>query len=400
MGARGDATTLKPDSAAATSNVSQSASLFQQKDYTRWCKQALQECADRERPAILFDSTIAEPRESLSKLLKNAFGEVITDRYTSVFSTGNSFAVAALAQRYSVSEDHIVCATGASSAFRMTLRALLSPGDHVLMERPGFDLLTNLTRRAGGRCSYFTRPAPDFELRPDDIAAEMRPDTRLIVLTHLHNPSGAAANPESLKTLAAAAQRQNALVIVDEVYADFTCDGVCRPAAALAGNIISVNSLTKVYGLHGLRFGWAIAAPDLAASIREANDGDESNLSKLSHAVAALVLEDLEPFEGHWRGVLAETRPVLLRHVEAMIADGLIEGAVPPVGCMYFPKICEVQHTAELAEWLWRTHDVLVAPGELFGLPGHVRIGFGDNAEQLNGDLHRFAAGLRDWRGQ
>lgn len=389
---------MKPDSAAATSNASQSASLFQQKDYTRWCKQALQECADRERPAILFDSTIAEPREPLSKLLKNAFGEVITDRYTSVFSTGNSFAVAALAQRYSVAEDYIVCATGASSAFRMTLRALLSPGDHVLMERPGFDLLTSLTRRAGGRCSYFTRRAPDFELRPDEITAEMRPDTRLIVLTHLHNPSGAAANPESLKTLAAAAQRQNALVIVDEVYADFTCDGVCRPAAALAGNIISVNSLTKVYGLHGLRFGWSLAAPDVAATIRDANDGDESNLSKLSHAVAALVLENLEPFEQHWRDILARTRPVLARHAETMAAENLIQGAIPPDGCMYFPKVCDVQDSAELAEWLWRTHDVLVAPGELFGLPGHVRIGFGDDADRLDHDLRRFAEGLRDWR--
>jgi hypothetical protein len=116
--------------------------------------------------------------------------------------------------------------------------------------------------------------------------------------------------------------------------------------------------------------------------------------------VAALVLEDRAPFDAHWRAVLAEARPVVEAHVEAMAADGLIEGALPSAGCMFFPKICGVDDTRALAQWLWSEHGVLVAAGEYFGQGGHVRIGFGGGRPQaLDAGLTRLHAALKAYPG-
>jgi aspartate/methionine/tyrosine aminotransferase len=137
------------------------------------------------------------------------------------------------------------------------------------------------------------------------------------------------------------------------------------------------------------------------ARIHDANPQGDLGVSKLAHAIAALVLEDLAPFDAHWRDVLAAGRPMVQAHADAMVRQGLIEGALPPEGCMYFPRIVGVDDTRALAEWLWSEHGVLVAAGEFFGQAGHVRIGFGGGRpEALDRGLARLAIGLAAYPGR
>jgi aspartate/methionine/tyrosine aminotransferase len=85
------------------------------------------------------------------------------------------------------------------------------------------------------------------------------------------------------------------------------------------------------------------------------------------------------------------------RHAAAMAAEGLLAGAPPPLGCMYFPRVVGVSDTRALCDWLWREHRVVVTPGEFFGLAGHVRIGFGGEAEPLDRGLSRLRTGLAQY---
>ena len=110
------------------------------------------------------------------------------------------------------------------------------------------------------------------------------------------------------------------------------------------------------------------------------------------------MLENIGPFDEHWRQILDHSRPVLERHAKAMVGEGMLAGEAPIIGCMYFPRIVGVSDTYALSQWLWREHEVLVAPGEFFGLPGHVRIGFGGDAKPLDRNLGRFADALRRYR--
>ena len=369
--------------------------LFEASSYSDWVRGAVRVREAGLDVAMLFDSTISEPTQALIDVVREAFSQEVTSRYVSVFADGNRYAVDALARRYGLSPDQIVTTTGATGALRMVLKALVRPGDHVLVERPGFDFLARLARDAGASVGEIARRLPDFRLDLDDLERQLTPRTRAAVITNLHNPSGARLPPEEIAAAAGRLAGSGVVLVVDEVYADFADGAAAPPAAKLAGNIVTVSSLTKVLGLFALRFGWLAAEPELIEHIKgRAPDGD-LGVSKLSHAVAAHVLERPEPFEAHWRSALAANRP-LVESCAAVLADaGLVEGDVPEYGCMYFPRIVGVDDTAGLARRLFQRHGVLVAPGEYFGAPGHLRVGFGAPTEAVRNGLDRLQAGLR-----
>ena len=364
--------------------------------YSRWVRSVLAQVAGEPRAALLFDSTIREPTQLLAQVVRQAFTDPVTDRYESVFSAGNRYVARRVAARHGVAPEQVIAATGATSAMAMAIRAFVRPGDHVVVETPGFDLLTQLVQEAGARVSYVARRPPAFGVDPDELAAAIGPDTRLIILTQLHNPSGAALDGDSLEALARVARRARVPILVDEVYADFI--GPEASALRVAPEFIVAGSLTKVQGLFALRCGWLVAAPEHVARIEAANPQGDLGVSKLAHAVAALVLEAPQPFDDHWRSVLAAARPVMARHAQAMIGEGLLAGDLPPHGCMYFPQVVGVADTLGLAEELWAKHRLVVAPGEYFGLPGHIRIGFGGEAGELDAGLQRLHAALASRR--
>jgi aspartate/methionine/tyrosine aminotransferase len=374
-----------------------SSSPFDEQDYTTWIRNMLRQLRGEATTHVLFDSTIREPTDLLVARTRAAFTGELTDRYQGVFVDGNPFVVVALAKRYSVDPAQILCTTGATSGMAMVMKACLQQGGHVLVETPCFDLLPLLATEAGGDVEFVPRRQGNFTIDPADLARRIRHDTKLIVLTNLHNPSGVLLGEDAMRALGAVARAAGVLILVDEVYADFAPDHHHRPAALLGDEFITVGSLTKVFGLTALKCGWIIGDPARLKSIRAAHPG-ELGLSRVSHAIAALVLEDMDPFEAHWCAVLAENRPVLEVHAKRMREDGLIAGELPAYGCVYFPELVGVPDTRALAAWLWDTHRILVAPGEFFGRAGSIRIGFGGKSDALDRGLPALGAALRAYR--
>ena len=344
--------------------------------------------------SILFESTVAEPEHLLARLVADAFVPPVTDRFESVFGRGNPYLLAALAQRYGVDEQCILPTTGVCNGVAQVLAGLVTPGDHVLVETPGFDVLSDLARLAGAEVELLPRTGEAFAFDPDDLRARLRPNTRLVIITNLHNPSGHHLDEKALQSLAVVAATVGAHVLVDEVYADFASDKGDQTAARLAPNLISVNSLTKVFGLFSLRCGWIFTTRATAQRIANASARREFGVSKLTHSIGALVLEKPAPFEAHWRWVLAQSRPVVERHLAAMRDDELMEGELPPYGCIAFPKVVGHADTRRLAEVLWRDYDIVTAPGEFFGQGGHMRLGFGVPAPAIDRGLAKLHEAL------
>ncbi len=347
----------------------------------------------------LFDSSAAEPTELLRAVVEEGFRQPITSRYKSVFSESNSFVVDALSSRYSVGAERILCTTGATRGIQLLYRTFLGEGDHVVVETPGFDIFADFAKLFSAKVSKFERRGPLFQLDPEAVAKMLRPDTRLIILSNLHNPSGMLADDGALRALAEKAEAVGAHVIVDEVYRDFAVrNGRFETAAGVHPSIISINSLTKVFGLSALRCGWIIAEPGLISRVRRVSDRIEFGVSKLSHAAAALVLENSAPFERFVDDILARARPVMEASFAELEAEELISGRMPEHGCICYPQVIGASDTRSLSEWLAERHEVIVAPGEFFGSVGHIRIGFAHEPNLLRSGLARLSEGLRAYR--
>ena len=369
--------------------------------YVQWVRRAVARAMQsHDDTGMLFGSSVAEPVELLRQTVVSGFGEPVTSRYTSVFVAGNPFVIEQLAQTYRLPQNHILSTTGATGALSLLYRAYLSPGDHVLVESPGFDLFEDIGHALRAHVDCFGRRGEGFAIDPGEIEARILKNTRLIVLTNLHNPSGMLTGEDTLLAVAEVAARHNIKVVVDEVYGDYA-DPVDRPrrAAQLSPNLISVSSLTKIYGLSTLRCGWIVADPAVLAPVRALNDQFEFGVSKLSHAVAALVMENRREYDEYWRRVVAEARPVMAAWFERWRDAGLVSGELPRYGCIAFPRLRGIEDTQSFSAWLADRHGVIVVPGELFRAPGHVRIGYALPAAELERALEQFTAGLITYRG-
>lgn len=367
--------------------------------YSTWCRRIVQESDANPDANLLFDSSIAEPTELLRDRINRCFSAGLSTRYRSTFGRGNPYVLDSLAVRYGVPRQQITCTTGASSGLAIIFNAYLTAGSHVIVERPYFDFLPALAVHNGAEVSFIDRTAPSHDIDPGRLEALIRPNTRLIVLTNLHNPTGARLTDAQLLRLGAVAERAGINIVVDEVYGDFAMDEIrVSAAASLSPAFISVNSLTKVYGLFSLKCGWIIASDEARARIDAVYQQFEFGLSKVAHTVAASVLEDIAPFEAHWRRILTASRATVVEQASVLARDGVLIGEVPRFGCMYFPRLGFAADDVALTEWLWRHHDVAVAPGSYFGSPGHLRIGFGRESSDVADGMSRLREGLLRYR--
>ncbi len=366
--------------------------------YANWVRGVIRRVkAERNLLISLFDSSVPEPQEMLQRLVREAFDGPLTNRYASTFANGNPFVVEALQESYGVAENQVLTTTGATGALALIYRALLQPGQRILVENPAFDLFHTLASKLGIAVDRFERTGPHFAIDPEVVAAAMRPETGLIVVSNLHNPSGMSC--DALPALARLAEARGVFLAVDEVYADYAAPSrPVTPAVHLSPRAISLSSLTKTYGLSTLRCGWIIAEAEIVARIRALSDETDFGVSNLAHAMAALVLERREIFDDYRDTIMRRARPIIESYHAHWRAEGLVEGELPRGGCIAFPRLVGIEDTAAFSEWLADRCGVIVAPGEYFGRGGHVRIGFARAPAEIDYGLQALTDGLVRYR--
>lgn len=371
--------------------------VFANPDYVGWYRELSALLNTGEKARLLFDSTILEPTAQLYSRARQAFDPGQPSPFRSTFGWGSPLLIGAIAKRYGVEERSILTTTGCTGAIWHVYTAFLKPGAHVIIERPYFELLPRFAKSRGASVSFLPRFAPGIDL--EQLEALIQPNTELIVLTNAHNPSGAYLDDAALCDIARVANKHGVKVLVDEVYGDFVPNNLRGgPAARIDPCFISVSSLTKVYGLHSLKCGWLIASDSVLQLLRPVYAEFETGSSKITHGIAALILDDIAEFGAHWRSVLACNRPLLVETVRQLQEEGLMAGAVPDYGCMYFPRLPKVRDTRRFASWMWERSRLGLAPGDFFGAPGHIRLGFGQSHHELAAGLALLADGLRRYR--
>jgi hypothetical protein len=296
----------------------------------------------------------------------------------------------AIGERYGVAPENVVTADGTSMANFLAMAALISPGDEVLVEHPTYELLLNAASFLGAHMKRLERnPADAFRLDPNNIETAMSERTRLVVITNLHNPSSVLASEDELRTVGELAARVGARVLVDEVYLDAAVPPR-RSAAHLGPAFVCTNSLTKVYGLSGLRCGWVLADPELAERMWRLNDLFGVNQAHPAERLACIAFEHLDE-------VIGDNPELLARNRERWnaFADSRDDLECVPAehGITTFPRWSGGD--AERLDALLRDkYDTALVPGRWFEMPEHFRVGFGLEAADFEEALSRLGAAL------
>ncbi len=302
-----------------------------------------------------------------------------------------------VAARYGVEPARVATATGTSGANFLVCAALLRPGDDVLVERPAYDPLLAVPRLLGANLVRFDRALDDgFRLDVDRVAAALTRRTRLIVVTNPHNPTGVLTSGDDLRALAALAERHGCYVLADEVYLD-AVPGPPRPVAAtLSPRVITTSSLTKAYGLAGLRCGWALADRDVCEEIRRVRDLVDGSGSVLAERAAAAAFDALPALAERARAILS---PNVTRFSAFMTGEPALNWVVPAGGTVAFPCVRGRGSADDLADRLLSDYGTAVVPGRFFEAPAHFRVALGIPGDVLDRGLDAIGRALRDEAG-
>ena len=296
-----------------------------------------------------------------------------------------------LAKRSGVPVECVVAATGTSMANHLSMAALLDPGDEVLIEQPAYEPLLTVAEYLGAKIRRFPRRfEASFQLDPREIERGMTPRTRLVVVTNLHNPTGARATDSTLKLIGEIAQSRGAYVLVDEVYLEACFDPAARTSFPLGPNFIVTSSLTKAFGLSGLRCGWIFAPAALAERMWRLNDLFGVIPAHPAELLSVVALDHLSEITAYARSRLEANRPVLKRFLNAR--KDLI-AIRPEAGTVAFPQFAGGRVDA-LCQLLRDKYETSVVPGRFFEMPDHFRIGIGGTTELLEEGLKRLGLAL------
>jgi aspartate/methionine/tyrosine aminotransferase len=292
-----------------------------------------------------------------------------------------------LALKSGTTPDCIVAANGTAMANHLAMAAIVEPGDDVLVERPTYGPLLEVVSYLRASIRRLERRAEnDYQVDPGDVKALIGPKTKLIVLTNLHNPSGALLGEETLRAIGETAARVGARVLVDEVYLDMAYGEPQRSSFALGPQFVVTNSLTKAYGLSGLRCGWIVAEAKLAERMWRMNDLFGASPVHTSERLSVIAMDHLEAIDARARGILTANRAAL-DALFAGRAGAHLDGFRSRWGTVLFPRLKNGNVDA-FCDFLRREYETSVVPGRFFEMPDHFRIGLG-------GDVAMTAEGLR-----
>jgi aspartate/methionine/tyrosine aminotransferase len=297
----------------------------------------------------------------------------------------------AIARHQGVDPECVVEAAGTSMANHLAMAAILEPGDQVVMEHPAYGLLLDAALYLGAEVTRFARREEDgYQVDVEAVRRAVTPRTRMIVLTNLHNPSGALTPESVLQEVGALAAESGAAVLVDEVYLDAVWEQTPRTSFHLGAQFVVTSSLTKVYGLSGLRCGWILARPEVAWKMRRLNDVFGATPVHPGELLSVAAFEHLDLMRERARRVVQADR--------ARLAEWLDEtsGIRAPGGTYGTTCFLGLQggDADGFLERLRAEQETSAVPGRFFEMPGHFRIGMGVDSAMFAEGLRRIGRAL------
>lgn len=307
--------------------------------------------------------------------------------------------LASLGRRYGVSSDRVLTVSGGTSLANWVAcaAALDGAGAEVIVERPTYEPLLRIPEAMGCRIRRLDRRYEDgWAVDPDRLAALVTRSTRLAIVTNLHNPSGVRIEPAALREIARVLERVGACLLVDEVYLECLFGARTESSVHAGPNVIATNSLTKAYGLDGLRAGWILGPPGVIARAGTIHDLLGVNGVAPGERMTLAALRNLAAIRRRARVILG---PNLERVKRFLAREGRLRAHVPPGGNVLFARLPAGLDSERFARHLLRRYGTLVVPGRFFEAPRYVRISFGCAPAALVRGLTSLSRALDDLAG-
>jgi aspartate/methionine/tyrosine aminotransferase len=296
--------------------------------------------------------------------------------------------IAALYPRANV--DHVVVSNGSAEANFVSLWHLVEPGNEVLVIMPTYMQAIGIIESLGGIVrEVWLREENGWQPDLEELASAITPRIRIIVLTNPNNPTGSILSNEARKIIEEGAQRVGAWILADEVYTGAEIDGPETPSFwHPEARVIATGSLSKAYGMPGLRIGWAVTPASISERIWARKDYTTISPGQLTDRLAAVALDpNIRP------RLLQRTRSLIrtgLEVLESWLTDtGIFRFRSPEAGAILFTRYDLPVNSTEFAERLRAEQSVLIVPGDHFRMDYYLRFGCGLPAEQLRAALQR-----------
>lgn len=320
------------------------------------------------------DFTLAEIRELTGITFDELDAMVLRDSRT----LGGEELRRALGDRFLAGDASRVIAThGSTEANFLVMQALLSPGDEVVVLEPIYQQLRAIAEALGCRLAGWPmRPENGFHPDVEEAARLIGPSTRMVVVNFPHNPTGATLDRDEQRHLIETARRHDAWLVWDGAFSELVYDGEPLPEPLLEyERSVSMGTLSKAYGLPGLRVGWCLAGEEVLRRFVRLRDYLTLHLSPLVELFACRAIENGDRLVATRRrqaaANLATVEAWMERHAER------VDWFRPRGGVSAFPRLSQVDDVTDFCRRLAERERVMLVPGECFGFPRHVRLGFG-----------------------
>lgn len=298
--------------------------------------------------------------------------------------------------------EQVVISSGAKHILYLALRALVNPGDEVILPTPGYVSYYELIKMVGG--VPVTVPATEeegFKLTPEKLEGAITPRTKALILNSPCNPTGMVYDADQLSALARVCIERDLYIISDEIYYSLTYDGKAFVSLASLGEevrerLILVNGVSKSYAMTGWRIGYALTRPDIAAVMSSYVSHSTGSPNAIAQHAAAVALTSGQELVGEMCRAFQQRRDYMVERINAM--EGV--RCLKPEGAFYVLMNIEkvlgrtlgdtlIRNDEDFATALLKSQGVAVVPGEGFGAKNYIRWSYAASLESIREGMDR-----------
>ncbi|WP_280768110.1 aminotransferase A [Salipaludibacillus daqingensis] len=343
--------------------------------------------------------TLGQPDFDTPEHVKQAAKQAIDNNYTRYTANAGLLELRTYASEFVENKyqlkydplDEVIVTVGASQAIDVTMRALLEPGDEVLIPAPVYPAYEPIIRLCGGTPVFIDTRETDFIITVDQIKTNQTKRTKAIIFPYPSNPTGAVLSEEQRIELAMYLEKQDLFIVADEIYSELTYAEPHQSIASYRGmreRTIVINGLSKSHSMTGWRIGFIFAPKEICKHLIKVHQYNVSCASSVSQYAALEAMKNGQDDPVHMKEQYEKRRNFMMRRLEEI---GL--PTVMPTGAFYaFPSIEKSGMTSfDFAMKLLEEEELAVVPGDAFSFlgEGYVRLSYAYRIEELEEALLR-----------
>ncbi|MDI3531762.1 MAG: hypothetical protein PWR28_107 [Synergistaceae bacterium] len=288
----------------------------------------------------------------------------------------------------------VAVTNGASESIFAVMASLLGRQDHVVVEAPNYPSLYEIPNSLERDVSlYFLRYEEGFRLNLERLKEEIKPNTKLVCLTHPNNPTGSVITESELNEVVQFVESRNLYLLMDETYRDLAFDTPPPLAATISPRAVSVSSMSKAFGVPGIRIGWVAGPESLIDSVRAVREQITICNSSVSEKIAFVILKRKQSFLEKARKTVYANYKIMDKWIRER---NDVEWISPAGGVVGFPRLVEDKSSEDLCTLLIERYRTFVVPGYCFKMPRYFRLGFGGDREEIEKGLEMLGKALAD----